>query len=81
MDDAMGTKRMRTESPPISVAAVGCGVVWRHHLQAACASDGFTRVPNTVNPGIFFANVPWKKGPKIKKEVSFELTINFQEVC
>eukprot|EP00434_Breviolum_minutum_P022139 symbB.v1.2.019545.t1/scaffold1575.1/size110922/6 len=37
MDDAMGTKRMRTESPPISVAAVGCGVVWRHHLQAVLA--------------------------------------------
>ena len=67
MDDAMGTKRMRTESPPISVAAVGCGVVWRHHLQAACASDGFTRVPNTVNPGIFFCECSLKKGTKNQK--------------
>ena len=56
MDDAMA-KRQRTatatatENPtPISVAAVGCGVVWRHHLSAAGALG---RMWLTVKP-------PWK---------------------
>ena len=80
MDDAMGTKRLRTESPPISVAAVGCGVVWRHHLQAACASGGLRRLPTRWTLEIFERMFPEKKN-NFKKEVSFELTINFQEAC